>query len=79
MSVPVIDVHTHMLSEAWVSALRDHGGPKYEVKPTKMRPSTSPSPTQPTTLTMLQLQPRRMRPQRNQPMRPHQQIPKNPR
>ena len=36
MSVPVIDVHTHMLSEAWVSALRDHGGPKYEVKPTKV-------------------------------------------
>ena len=35
MSVPVIDVHTHMLSEAWVSALREHGGPKYEVKPTK--------------------------------------------
>lgn len=34
-SVPVIDVHTHMLSEAWVAELRKHGGPKYEVKPTK--------------------------------------------
>lgn len=35
MSGPVIDVHTHMLSEEWVAMLRDHGGPKYEVKPTK--------------------------------------------
>lgn len=35
MGVPVIDVHTHMLSEAWVASLREHGGAKYEVKPTK--------------------------------------------
>ncbi len=31
----VIDVHTHMLSDPWVEALRRHGAPKYEVKPTK--------------------------------------------
>lgn len=29
----VIDVHTHMLSEAWLNLLRDHGAPHYEVKP----------------------------------------------
>lgn len=40
MAVPVIDVHTHMLSEAWVSSLRDHGAPKYEVKPTKVGQET---------------------------------------
>jgi aminocarboxymuconate-semialdehyde decarboxylase len=34
-SVPVIDVHTHMLSQPWVDELRKHGGPKYEVKPTR--------------------------------------------
>ncbi len=33
--VPVIDVHTHMLSEAWLNDIRAHGAPKYDVKPTK--------------------------------------------
>lgn len=33
--MPVIDVHTHMLSAPWVEELRRHGGPKYEVKPTR--------------------------------------------
>jgi len=33
-SVPVIDVHTHMLSEAWLNDIRAHGAPKYGVKPT---------------------------------------------
>ena len=28
----VIDVHTHMLSEAWVAALQAHGGPRYAVR-----------------------------------------------
>lgn len=35
MPGPVIDVHTHMLSADWVERLRAHGGPTYEVKPTK--------------------------------------------
>jgi aminocarboxymuconate-semialdehyde decarboxylase len=28
---PVIDVHTHMLSDAWVAAIKAHGGPKYAI------------------------------------------------
>ena len=32
MSVPVIDVHTHMLSEEFLEILKKHGGPKYTVK-----------------------------------------------
>lgn len=30
----VIDVHTHMLSEPWLEAIRQHGAPKYDVKST---------------------------------------------
>ncbi|WP_339708035.1 amidohydrolase family protein [uncultured Sphingosinicella sp.] len=33
--MPVIDVHTHMLSASWVEELRRHGAPKYDVRPTK--------------------------------------------
>jgi aminocarboxymuconate-semialdehyde decarboxylase len=29
---PVIDVHTHCLTEAWFSLLQKHGGPRYTVK-----------------------------------------------
>ena len=29
---PVIDVHTHMLSNQWVEALRKHGAPRYSLK-----------------------------------------------
>ncbi|MBL8386198.1 MAG: amidohydrolase family protein [Burkholderiales bacterium] len=32
MSSAVIDVHTHMLSDAWVAALREHGAPRYSLK-----------------------------------------------
>ena len=32
MTSPVIDVHTHMLSNEWVSALRAHGAPRYSLK-----------------------------------------------
>jgi aminocarboxymuconate-semialdehyde decarboxylase len=32
--MPVIDVHTHMLSEPWLADIRAHGAPKYGVKPT---------------------------------------------
>ena len=31
-SSPVIDVHTHMLSNEWVKALKANGAPRYEVK-----------------------------------------------
>ncbi|VCU70513.1 Amidohydrolase [Pigmentiphaga humi] len=31
---PVIDVHTHMVSEAWLKLLRDHGGTKYQFRET---------------------------------------------
>jgi aminocarboxymuconate-semialdehyde decarboxylase len=31
----VIDVHTHMLSDAWLGLLRAHGGPRYTVKEVK--------------------------------------------
>lgn len=34
----VIDVHTHMLSEAWIDLLRRHGAPRYEVRPSKDAP-----------------------------------------
>ena len=34
----VIDVHTHMLSEEWVSLIKDHGGPRYTVQPSKDGP-----------------------------------------
>lgn len=34
----VIDVHTHMLSEEWVSLIKDHGGPRYTVRPSKDGP-----------------------------------------
>ena len=30
---PVIDVHTHMLTNEWVSLLEQHGGPSYTLKP----------------------------------------------
>ena len=29
---PVIDVHTHCLTEAWFDLLQKHGGPRYTVK-----------------------------------------------
>jgi aminocarboxymuconate-semialdehyde decarboxylase len=32
---PVIDVHTHCLTEAWFDLLQEHGGPRYTVKPVK--------------------------------------------
>ena len=32
MGMPVIDVHTHMLSEDYLNVLREHGGPKYDVR-----------------------------------------------
>ncbi|MCB2085736.1 MAG: amidohydrolase [Sphingomonadaceae bacterium] len=32
--MPVIDVHTHMLSQPWLEDIRQHGAPKYGVKPT---------------------------------------------
>jgi len=40
MSVPVIDVHTHMLSPEFLAILREHGGPKYAVEeiPTMVGP-----------------------------------------
>ena len=33
MASPVIDVHTHVLTEAWFELLQRHGGPRYTVKP----------------------------------------------
>ena len=30
---PVIDVHTHSLTEAWFKLLQEHGGPRYTVQP----------------------------------------------
>jgi len=30
---PVIDVHTHMLNNEWLSLLEQHGGPRYSLKP----------------------------------------------
>ena len=35
----VIDVHTHMLSQEWFDLLKEHGGPRYEVKPSKDFPA----------------------------------------
>ena len=32
MASPVIDVHTHCLTEAWFKLLQEHGGPRYTVK-----------------------------------------------
>jgi aminocarboxymuconate-semialdehyde decarboxylase len=32
---PVIDVHTHMLSEAWLASLEQHGGPRYTLHEVK--------------------------------------------
>ena len=32
MRSPVIDVHTHMLTNEWVSLLEQHGGPSYSLK-----------------------------------------------
>jgi len=29
---PVIDVHTHVLTEEWFSLLKHHGGPRYTVQ-----------------------------------------------
>ena len=29
--MPVIDIHTHMLSEAWLDLLEEHGAPRYSV------------------------------------------------
>ena len=31
----VIDVHTHMLTRDYLAFLDQHGGPKYECKPTR--------------------------------------------
>ncbi|HVE51224.1 MAG TPA: amidohydrolase family protein [Casimicrobiaceae bacterium] len=33
MASPVIDVHTHVLTEEWFSLLQAHGAPRYSVKP----------------------------------------------
>ena len=33
--MPVIDIHTHMLTLEWIELLRTHGGGKYSVKKTK--------------------------------------------
>jgi aminocarboxymuconate-semialdehyde decarboxylase len=33
--MPVIDVHTHMLSDQWLERIRGHGGPEYSVKELK--------------------------------------------
>ncbi len=35
----VIDVHTHMLSQEWFDLLKEHGAPRYEVKPSKDYPA----------------------------------------
>ena len=32
---PVIDVHTHMLNDAWFDLLKKHGKPRYSVKEVK--------------------------------------------
>ncbi len=32
MASPVIDVHTHVLTETWFQLLQQHGGPRYSVK-----------------------------------------------
>ena len=32
MPSPVIDVHTHCLTEAWFELLQQHGGPRYSVQ-----------------------------------------------
>jgi aminocarboxymuconate-semialdehyde decarboxylase len=32
MASPVIDVHTHMLTQEWVALLEQHGGPHYSLK-----------------------------------------------
>jgi aminocarboxymuconate-semialdehyde decarboxylase len=32
---PVIDVHTHMLNQEWLSLLEQHGGPRYTLKEVK--------------------------------------------
>ncbi len=32
MASPIIDVHTHVLTEAWFSLLKEHGGPRYTVR-----------------------------------------------
>jgi aminocarboxymuconate-semialdehyde decarboxylase len=34
----VIDVHTHMLSQPWLDLLKDHGAPRYEVRPSQDAP-----------------------------------------
>jgi len=31
--MPVIDIHTHMMSERWLALLRAHGGPTYTIGP----------------------------------------------
>jgi aminocarboxymuconate-semialdehyde decarboxylase len=33
--MPVIDIHTHMMSERWLALLREHGGPGYTIGPGK--------------------------------------------
>ena len=35
MASPVIDVHTHCLTEAWFALLQAHGGPRYTVAPVR--------------------------------------------
>ena len=32
MASPVVDVHTHCLTEAWFDLLKQHGGPRYSVR-----------------------------------------------
>jgi aminocarboxymuconate-semialdehyde decarboxylase len=34
----VIDVHTHMLSQPWLDLLKNHGAPRYEVRPSQDAP-----------------------------------------
>ena len=40
MAAPVIDVHTHMYTEAWLDLIRRHGGPEYEVRESLDSPTT---------------------------------------
>ena len=43
MASPVIDVHTHCLTEAWFELLQQHGGPRYTVQGGARRPARDPS------------------------------------
>lgn len=33
--MPVIDIHTHMMSDAWLALMKEHGTPTYSIKPIK--------------------------------------------